>query len=515
MESLSEVYEALHQKFPDTTDLDPYGREVVINGSYPLLLYEDTDCIYVRTSLDDQTFTQQMPDYDAVYRFAYGVLSKRVSIKRASEKSIKVTGYDRSPKNITAIKNKRSVQRAIICTLLSLILLGFTVMMTITMFMVINWHSKTLLFDLCPMGLALMALTAAISLLFQGYTRNPLNIARCIGYAAGIIMAGFGVIMLLCTWGGSIDDMSTGDYVGMTILFLFALASGIFIMVIAVKPNFGLQSAPPYIVMRDVPLPPFEDVCRLVAEIRSRTKKKSLRLIERKGFTPTLTCSKLGGVPYWEKDRPYPESDGTKLVMAAQINLSEAPPVPELPDHGLLQFFLPADDEDISGFPATVIYHETIDPTVTAEDVMALGISTAAEDFEYCEIFARDNIPLLLVGEDMMMTADSAECNSIMHSIAEELGITLDPTLEYYELTVHLPEGFSIPSGGSQILGYPEFAYDDPRSDSEMKYDTLLLQLSFDSPAMYASGKAHFFISGEALAQLDFSDVIFYIDYYT
>ena len=81
MESLSEVYEALHHKFPDTTDLDPYGREVVINGNCPLRLYEDMDYIYVCTSLDDQTFTQQMPDYDSAYSFAYGVLSKRVRIR--------------------------------------------------------------------------------------------------------------------------------------------------------------------------------------------------------------------------------------------------------------------------------------------------------------------------------------------------------------------------------------------------------------------------------------------------
>ena len=515
MDSLRDVYEALYRKYPDITDLDPYGREVIISGAFSLRLYEDIDSIYVCISLDDQTFTQTMPDYDSVYRFAYGVLSRKIRIKRATEKSIQIAGYDRSPQKKTAIKNKRSTPRAVICTLLSLALLAFTVMMTITMFQVIDWHSETLLFDLCPMGLALVAFTGSISLLFQAYTRRPLNITRCIGYAAGIIMAGFGVTMLMCTWGGGIDDMSTGDYIGMTILFLFAMGSGILIMVIAADPDIGSQAGSAYIVMRDVTLPPFDEVCRLVAEIRSRTKKKSLRLIERKGFTPTLTCSKLGGVPYWDMKLPFPEDGGEKMIMAAQINLSEAPVKTLLPDHGLLQFFLPADEEDISGFPATVIYHETIDPTVTAEDVMALGITTAAEDFEYCEIFARDDIPLLLVGEDMMMTECSDECSSIMHGIAEEMGIDLDPTLEYYELTVHLPEGFSIPSGGSHLLGYPEFACHDPRWDSEKKYDTLLLQLSYDLPAMYTSGKAHFFISGEALTQLDFSDVMFYIDYYS
>lgn len=69
--------------------------------------------------------------------------------------------------------------------------------------------------------------------------------------------------------------------------------------------------------------------------------------------TPTLTDSKLGGVPYWDSQQAYPaDSNGNPLVLLAQFNLRELPETNLLPQTGLLQFFLL--DDRYYGLPLLV-----------------------------------------------------------------------------------------------------------------------------------------------------------------
>jgi len=51
--------------------------------------------------------------------------------------------------------------------------------------------------------------------------------------------------------------------------------------------------------------------------------------------------SKLRGVPYYPKDRPWPlDAEGKPLVMLAQINFAEMPALPGYPTEGILQLYI-------------------------------------------------------------------------------------------------------------------------------------------------------------------------------
>ena len=64
-------------------------------------------------------------------------------------------------------------------------------------------------------------------------------------------------------------------------------------------------------------------------------------------------------------------------------------------------------------------------------------------------------------------------------------------------------------TGGSQLLGYPDFSQDDPRSNHDYLKDfVLLFQLAtdYDNGIMWGDmGQAHFFIDPQDLANKDFN----------
>lgn len=99
----------------------------------------------------------------------------------------------------------------------------------------------------------------------------------------------------------------------------------------------------------------------------------------------SLTSSKFGGLPYWDKSQPYPtDKNGNKLKLLAQFNLSEIfkhhqSDTGLLPNEGILQFFLLSGDDylygsDIDDFTNNnnfrVIYHPSINTRITTEDIL-------------------------------------------------------------------------------------------------------------------------------------------------
>ena len=103
----------------------------------------------------------------------------------------------------------------------------------------------------------------------------------------------------------------------------------------------------------------------------------------------TLTSSKFGGLPYWDDSLPYPtDNKGNKLKLLAQFNLGEIAEACHscgglLPESGMLQFFiLPEEDcfygSDLDDYTNNnlfrVIYHPSINPEITVEDIRDLNI---------------------------------------------------------------------------------------------------------------------------------------------
>lgn len=213
-------------------------------------------------------------------------------------------------------------------------------------------------------------------------------------------------------------------------------------------------------------------VKRIVAEIKKKTAMKAYKLSIEKDSKPDIFDSKFGGVPYWDMGKEYPlDSKGKKMMLLAQINFTKAGLEDErLPKQGILQFFI-ASEDDVYGMDwdqadsqkdFRVIYHETIDESITKEQVLQLDIpiSTSEEDSDYLY----------------------DECNI----------------------------------QGHWILGYPFFTQYDPREGREDSYyNTLLFQMDSemidheDYVLWGDCGVANFFINDEALGKLDFSKILY------
>lgn len=57
------------------------------------------------------------------------------------------------------------------------------------------------------------------------------------------------------------------------------------------------------------------------------------------------SVSKFGGYPYLSPGEAYPTLAGEPIVLLAQINWAEVPPLPDYPTSGILQIFIPREHE--------------------------------------------------------------------------------------------------------------------------------------------------------------------------
>ena len=139
----------------------------------------------------------------------------------------------------------------------------------------------------------------------------------------------------------------------------------------------------------------FADVSReekidiIIDEIKKRTAVESYEIKIVEDTNPDIFDSKFGGLPYWDMAMEYPvDKEQKKMMLLAQINFSEANLQDErLPEEGMLQFFISASDgmygvdfenpDEQTNF--RVIYHETIDESVTYEQIAEMDLPNAGE----------------------------------------------------------------------------------------------------------------------------------------
>lgn len=353
----------------------------------------------------------------------------------------------------------------------------------------------------------------------------------------GIICTLFGGIPFLCCISGAIRHGFQPFHVYLFLLFLFGiiLFAGIATIYIGFRKNTKLEAVlgNPY----PVELPDEKTVNILLQELKKRTEQFAISIHIDEGSKPTLTGSKLGGIPYWDHQKEYPAaSDGQKLVLLAQINLSELPENDLLPSTGLLQFFilddrgygLPLQESAYAKNTCQVVYHDEIDESVTEEQVLALGIRTSRDFTEPVrEQTDLRNRKFPVVGEYAVcfrtvkayMNDNDIRCNALLHKIAEEMGIELDSRLEFYQMFNEWDkryEDIHEATWGHYLFGYPHFRQEDPRSPEGAEYyDTLLFQL--DSDSFYErwrvlwgdAGVGAFFINSKMLAAMNFEDVLY------
>ena len=278
-------------------------------------------------------------------------------------------------------------------------------------------------------------------------------------------------------------------------------------------------------------LPTDEQIKKLYDAVKNKTKKKAIRLELDCDKTLGLFNSKIGGVPYWDPDMPYPETNnGEKLVMLAQLNMSELPENDVFPKEGMLQFFILNDDDYGMSYDGTehdgykVVFHKKINTEITEKDIESLEIPTtlSLEEDDDNLFPVMGEFAVNFKNEYVFMNDCDYNFRSVLYDTAEELGIELDEDTVSYDLLDEEEFSNMIDStSGHWLLGYPFFTQYDPRNyEMTGKYNTLLFQLDSEDgkdgkEILWGdSGVGAFFINEKNLKELNFDDVLYNWDCY-
>lgn len=271
------------------------------------------------------------------------------------------------------------------------------------------------------------------------------------------------------------------------------------------------------------------DIRPIMEELKKRTKQEAFTLKISKDKVPGLCDSKLGGIPYWDIQKKYPEnSQGGKLMLLSQINLEQYDFGELLPKKGMLQFFTGVDDvfgldfdEQDKQDTFRVIYHETVNYNTTKEAIMSIGVPSNLDEemLEYTPVTKEYALEILKT--EAYMGESDHRFESLFREIAKEQGIPLKEGESLYNLLedkTYEQMVEEIPNTGHRLLGYPFFTQTDPRESDEKYsyYDTLLFQLNSDYEDKYGDlvlwgdcGVGNFFINKEDLKNCNFSKILY------
>lgn len=273
---------------------------------------------------------------------------------------------------------------------------------------------------------------------------------------------------------------------------------------------------------------------QITAELHAEHRRPCVRFTLEPG-EPELCASKAGGTPYLPRDMAWPlDGEGGPLSLLAQVDCAGLSGLPDFPQTGLLQFWIAWEDvcgvdfEDLTntaGF--RVLYHETMDPSVTAEEVQAKRPPRPEDDYDddWGPVFVPCRICPQPAVEQGMNTLDPRfpalfleKWNKARPDLHLDhwwgLHSLVADRLRDYDATGQ--PGWTAPF--HQLGGYPYFTQYDPRPGRYEDLDVVLFQLDSE---MRDTGKGgdlvlwgdcgvcNFFINREALKRRDFSRVAY------
>ena len=268
---------------------------------------------------------------------------------------------------------------------------------------------------------------------------------------------------------------------------------------------------------------------RITAEIHAACHRPAVRFTLDPG-EPSIFESKAGGTPYLPHDMPWPlDGGGAGLGLLAQVDCTGLEGLPDFPHGGLLQFFFGLDDVFGMDFddPTAqkgfrVLYHETVDPTVTAAEVLAKKAEAPKPEGDaryYTPLFGVYGIRFAPAEVQRINSQDFRAWDQFLAKWNELHGTDLKTQWDYYRATKISCEFPAAKEKAPyhQMGGYPYFTQEDPRINAgELAgLDVLLFQLDSDMQdrkdlVLWGDcGVANFFISREALRRRDFSRVCY------
>jgi uncharacterized protein YwqG len=241
----------------------------------------------------------------------------------------------------------------------------------------------------------------------------------------------------------------------------------------------------------------------------------------------SLTQSKMGGYPYMPPNFEYPlDVQGKKMILIAQINFAEVPPLENFPTEGILQFFITNNDRlgmhdeykegVLTQKHFRVLYHPTIDarqPESVLTDIPTSSPANAA-------IFVTQACALTFEKKTEFVPAHGFDAKLCFggYDLEEYISEELFPELDYQEVE-ELSEQYKAANGeeflDDTLGGYAYVIQGDIRNyhKSHLRNYQQLLQMSTQRQAgilhFASAASAHLFIAPEDLKKCDFSKVVY------
>lgn len=290
-----------------------------------------------------------------------------------------------------------------------------------------------------------------------------------------------------------------------------------------------------------------EQALSIIEEIEEKTTRNEYHIAINYEREAGLFDDKFGGLPYWDLSKEYPrDENGDSLVLLAQINLDGLKRLNnsdgiELPQKGMLQFFHAVNDLYGFDFDADtdcdltekkgykVIYHETVDRSVTEEQIRSLNIKTTEDvDKDLTPILETRAIDLYIDKTSLGMS--NYQWDKLFIQLLKEkfeIAVPEDYCMydilddDIYEMIDEMQEEQEeekeeLGKYQHHMMGYADFTQFDPREGNKklQKYDIVLLQIdsdySEDECVLWGDcGIGNFFINHEDLKNKNFNDVLY------
>lgn len=290
-----------------------------------------------------------------------------------------------------------------------------------------------------------------------------------------------------------------------------------------------------------------EQALSIIEEIEEKTTRNEYHIAINYEREAGLFDDKFGGLPYWDLSKEYPrDENGDSLVLLAQINLDGLKRLNnsdgiELPQKGILQFFHAVNDLYGFDFDADtdcdlrekkgykVIYHETVDRSVTEEQIRSLNIKTTEDvDKDLTPILETRAIDLYIDKTSLGMS--NYQWDKLFIQLLKEkfeIAVPEDYCMydilddDIYEMIDEMQEEQEeekeeLGKYQHHMMGYADFTQFDPREGNKklQKYDIVLLQIdsdySEDECVLWGDcGIGNFFINHEDLKNKNFNDVLY------
>ena len=344
------------------------------------------------------------------------------------------------------------------------------------------------------------------------------------------------VFIAVCAALGAIAGVVSGGYDGSDDFFIWpiittgltVLITAIVMAVIEARKTKKSRTEQQRIKEEELKNLDTEKLDSIVSAVKARTAQTAYSIKCEKCESIALTDSKFGGLPYWPKNKPYPENEkGEKLVLLAQINFDKAKMHDyRLPKHGILQFFILGDELSGADFNSPtsqnnfrVVYHAETDSSISEEYVRSLDVKANTEyngdKDNYLPSYDVFKHSFEEINDSLNNCDDGIDAlvGDILEDLYDEKLIEGSVWKSFNSTEFdYLASRLDNTAWGHKMLGYPAFTQSDPRND---EYQTLLLQIDSQDDFMWGDcGVANFFINEKDLRKLDFSKVLYTWDCY-